>query len=178
MDSSSRPSRRRSKRRIILLVLLALMMGGLLLPQPRTMPVVGADRNSFAHDSFWFYPWGRSGTHKGIDIFAAKGTPVQAAAAGVVIYEGPKEVGGNIVLVLGPKWRLFYYAHLDTIAVERGAIVARGEQLGTVGNSGNAAGKPPHLHYAIFTLLPYPWRIDGDHQGWKKAFYLDPSDHV
>lgn len=178
MDSTSRPSRRRSKRRIILLVLLALMMGGLLLPQPRTMPVVGADRNSFAHDSFWFYPWGRSGTHKGIDIFAAKGTPVQAAAAGVVVYAGPKEVGGNIVLVLGPKWRLFYYAHLDTIAVKRGAIVARGEHLGTVGNSGNAAGKPPHLHYAIFTLLPYPWRIDGDHQGWKKAFYLDPSDHV
>lgn len=161
-----------------MLVLLALLVGGLLLPQPRTMPVVSADRNSFAHDSFWFYPWGRSGTHKGIDIFAAKGTPVQAAAGGVVLYTGPKEVGGNIVLVLGPKWRLFYYAHLDTIAVKRGAIVARGDHLGTVGNSGNAAGKPPHLHYAIFTLLPYPWRIDGDHQGWKKAFYLDPSDHV
>ncbi|MGV3637839.1 MAG: M23 family metallopeptidase [Flavobacteriales bacterium] len=161
-----------------MLVPMAIVLIGLALPQPRRMPVAGADRHSFAHDSFWFYPWGRSGTHKGIDIYAAKGTPIRAAAGGLVLYAGTKEVGGNIVVVLGPKWRLFYYAHLDTIAIRTAAIVASGEHLGTVGNSGNAAGKPPHLHYAIFTLLPYPWRIDGDHQGWKKAFYLDPSDHV
>jgi murein DD-endopeptidase MepM/ murein hydrolase activator NlpD len=47
--------------------------------------------------------------------------------------------------------------------------------VGTVGDSGNARGKPPHLHYAIVTLLPYPWRITGQTQGWKKAFFLDPG---
>ena len=36
-----------------------------------------------------------------------------------------------------------------------------GSPLGTVGDSGNARGKPPHLHYAILSLLPYPWRADG-----------------
>ena len=34
--------------------------------------------------------------------------------------------------------------------------------------------KPPHLHYSIFTLVPYPWRIDGSKQGWMKMFFLDP----
>ncbi len=168
----------RSIMRYLLLAAFVLLVLGLLLPMQRTMPVKGADRNSFAYDSFWYFPWGRSGTHKGIDIFATKGTAVQAAAGGVVLYAGTKEVGGNIVLVLGPKWRLFYYAHLDTIMVHSGKLVSHHEQLGTVGNSGNAAGKPPHLHYAIVTLVPYPWRMDGDHQGWKKAFYLDPSEHV
>jgi len=168
----------RSRMRYLFLGVLVLLVLGFLLPVQRTMPVQGADRNSFAHDSFWYYPWGPSGTHKGIDIFARKGTTVQAAAGGLVLYAGTKEVGGNIVLVLGPKWRLFYYAHLDTIMVHTGDLVAHQDQLGTVGDSGNAAGKPPHLHYAIFTLVPFPWRMDSAPHGWKKAFYLDPSEHV
>ncbi len=163
---------------MVLLSTIAVLTVGLCLPNGPHMPVKGADRSSFHEDSFWYYPWGPSGTHKGIDIFADKGTEVQAASSGIVLYAGQKNVGGNIVLVLGPKWRLFYYAHLDTIITNGGSWVGQGERIGTVGNSGNASEKPPHLHYAIFTLVPYPWRIDGDHQGWKKAFYLDPSDHV
>ena len=42
----------------------------------------------------------------------------------------------------------------------------------------NAQGKSPHLHYAIATLIPYPWRIDSDHQGWKKMFSLNPIDYL
>ena len=79
--------------------------------------------------------------------------------------------------MLGPKWRLHYYAHLHAIQVKSFSWVSRGEGLGSVGTSGNAAGKPPHLHYAIQTAIPYPWRIDNDRQGWKKIYYLNPIDY-
>ncbi|MBL0128592.1 MAG: M23 family metallopeptidase [Flavobacteriales bacterium] len=161
--------------RRILLILLVVLVAGLCIPQQLHMPVQGADTNSFHPRSFWFHPWGASGTHKGVDIFAKKGTAVNAATAGWILYTGSLSRGGNVVLVLGPKWRVHYYAHLDTIHVSRFAWVCGGERIGAVGATGNAHGKPPHLHYSIATLLPYPWRVDGDPQGWKKMFYLDPT---
>ena len=54
--------------------------------------------------------------------------------------------------------------------------VKRGKKLGTVGDTGNAKGKPPHLHYAITTPFPYFWLQDDQAvQGWKKMFYLNPD---
>ena len=50
--------------------------------------------------------------------------------------------------------------------------------IGTVGNTGNAINTPAHLHYAIVTIIPYPWRIDGSKQGWRKMFYLNPIDFL
>ena len=46
-----------------------------------------------------------------------------------------------------------------------------------MGDSGNAAGKPPHLHYSLVSLLPMFWRADEAPQGWKKMFFLDPTTH-
>lgn len=83
-------------------------------------------------------------------------------------------MGGNIVLVLGPKWRLHYYAHMGQVSVTEMDIVDQNTQIGTVGTTGNAVGKPPHLHYSIATLIPYPWRYDSSVQGWKKIWYLNP----
>ena len=80
--------------------------------------------------------------------------------------------------VLGPKWRLHYYAHLDSIKTSMFAPVSRNSVIGTVGTSGNAVGKPPHLHYTLVTLVPYPWRMDQSRQGWKKMFYLDPIEYL
>lgn len=141
------------------------------------MPVVGVGKGSYNAQSFWAFPWGKSVTHKGVDIFAPKGSQVQAATSGIVLYAGTIKLGGKVVFVLGPKWRLHYYAHLNTIQTKSLSWVSRNQAIGTVGDSGNAAGKPPHLHYAIQTAIPYPWRMDFDRQGWKKMFYLNPIDY-
>ena len=93
-------------------VILAL---GLLLPARGVIPVQNARVKDWNANSFWFAPWGKSGVHKGIDIFAKRGTPVIASTNGLVIYTGNIDMGGNVVTVLGPKWRIYYYAHLDKI---------------------------------------------------------------
>ncbi len=159
-------------------VFLTIVGIGLLYPQNFSMPVDGATKTSYNQKSFWFYPWGTSGTHKGVDIFAKKGTAVRSTTSGLVLYTGQLKLGGNVVFVLGPKWRLHYYAHLDKIETSNYSFIANGEQIGSVGTSGNATGKPAHLHYSIATLIPYFWRMDEEHQGWKKMFYLNPIDYL
>jgi peptidoglycan LD-endopeptidase LytH len=159
------------------LALLFVVFIGLLIPQNFSIPVEGASRNSYAQNSFWFYPWGKSVTHKGVDIFANEGTNVISSTSGLVISTGQNELGGNIVLVLGSKWRLHYYAHLKEINTSAFSWVSKGETIGKVGTSGNAKGKAPHLHYSIYSLLPYFWRIDKSPQGWKKMFFLNPIDY-
>jgi len=142
------------------------------------MPVKGADKNSYHPQSFWYYPWGKSVTHKGVDIFAKKGTEVSSSTNGIVLYSGNIKMGGNIVVVLGPKWRIHYYAHLNEIVAKIFDKVSCNEKIGTVGATGNAVGKPPHLHYSILTIIPYIWKIDEDRQGWKKMFYLNPISFI
>lgn len=164
-----------SRRKKILVVTLVVIFTGYLLPENFRMPVQDARKTDYNQESFWYYPWGKSGTHKGIDIFAKEGTEVNAATGGIVIYNGTLGLGGNVILVLGPKWRVHYYAHLSAQNVSMFEYVSSGEKIGSVGTSGNAAGKSPHLHYSIATLIPYVWQIDGDHQGWKKMFYVDPT---
>jgi murein DD-endopeptidase MepM/ murein hydrolase activator NlpD len=164
--------------RKVLLLLVAVLLVGLALPHRNGNPVVGADGNSFNSRSFWYYPWGRSGTHKGVDIFAPVGTEVISTTGGLVLYTGQLDLGGNVVLVLGAKWRLHYYAHLHEIRTTALNWASAGTTVGTVGDSGNAKGKPPHLHYSIVSLIPYPWRMDGSPQGWKKMFYLDPTPYL
>lgn len=161
-----------------LFVLFFIIFLGFLIPQQLQMPVVGASNADYHPKSFWYYPWGRSVTHKGVDIFAQKGTPIKSATNGIVISTGNLSVGGNYVLILGPKWRLHYYAHLNDIKTDKFSIVSKKNIIGTVGNSGNAKGKAPHLHYAIFTPFPYFWKLDlKAKQGWKKMFYLNPIQY-
>lgn len=155
---------------------LLILLVGFMLPQSMIIPVQGADTNSWSKKSFWAYPWGSSITHKGIDIFAKRGTPVIAATYGWVIYTAEGGKGGKSVMVLGPKWRFHYYAHLDEIQAFPLQPLKRGTVLGTVGDTGNAKGKPPHLHYSIITPFPYVHLRDTMAvQGWKKMFYLNPD---
>ncbi|HEX6334006.1 MAG TPA: M23 family metallopeptidase [Flavisolibacter sp.] len=164
--------------KITVLALVVIFLCGFMVPENFSMPVEGATRKSYSQQSFWAYPWGRSVTHKGVDIFARRGTNVRSATAGIVLFSGVNKIGGNVVLVLGPKWRIHYYAHLDSIKAGRFSILSRDEVIGTVGTTGNAVGKPPHLHYTIRSVIPYPWRRDNSIQGWKKMYYLNPITYL
>lgn len=167
-----------SLKKKILIGILAFILVGFLIPQNLKMPVRGASINDFNHQSFWYYPWGSSIVHKGVDIFARKGTSIHAATIGIVLYTGNAGKGGNAVVILSPKWRLHYYAHLDEIKTSMFSLVGHGSEIGTVGNTGNAATTPSHLHYGIGTMFPFPWRIDNAPLGWQKMFYLNPIDYL
>jgi murein DD-endopeptidase MepM/ murein hydrolase activator NlpD len=160
------------------LFLTTVFLIGLLIPQNLEMPVDKARSTDYNKNSFWAYPWGKSVTHKGVDIFAKTGTQLNSSTSGLVLLTGTQSKGGKYVLTLGPKWRIHYYAHLNSINCKQGQWVSKKTQIGTVGDSGNAKGKAPHLHYSIVTLLPYPWKIDGSRQGWKKMFYLNPIPYL
>jgi peptidoglycan LD-endopeptidase LytH len=165
-------------KKIFGLISILVIVIGFIIPQRFVTPVEGADKNSYNSKSFWYFPWGKSGTHKGVDIFAKEGIPVKSSTGGLVLYAGEMNVGGNAVIVLGPKWRLHYYAHLKEIDADVLSWTSRNEKIGSVGTTGNAKGKSPHLHYSIITMIPYPWRVDSDKQGWKKMFYLNPIDYL
>jgi murein DD-endopeptidase MepM/ murein hydrolase activator NlpD len=88
--------------KMTLSLLLVIVIGvGFLIPTSHKIPVAGASTADWNPASFWYHPWGRSGTHKGIDIFAKEGVPVLAANSGVVVYTGFNDIDGNIVAILG-----------------------------------------------------------------------------
>lgn len=102
-------------------------------------------------------------SHKGVDIFAPKGTPVVAASPGVVGRKTNSKLGGKVVWLNSLKKGFTqYYAHLDSQAVRPGQRVEVGDTLGFVGNTGNARYTPPHLHFSIYkygrgAVDPYPF---------------------
>lgn len=101
--------------------------------------------------------------HEAIDIAAPLGTPVIAAGAGQVVKLFDSVPGGLTVYQFDPDETFaYYYAHLDAYApgLREGAKLSRGDPLGYVGATGNAAGGMPHLHFAIFRLAP-------DRKWWK-----------
>lgn len=89
--------------------------------------------------------------HHGVDIFAPRGTPVIAAAAGVVNRVQITNLGGKVVWLRDPVRNAnLYYAHLDSQHVSAGQEVEPGDTLGFVGNTGNARTTPPHLHFGLY----------------------------
>jgi murein DD-endopeptidase MepM/ murein hydrolase activator NlpD len=89
--------------------------------------------------------------HHGIDIFAARGTPLVAVADGSLFNIGWNDVGGNRLWLRDAAGNDFYYAHLDGYSplAQEGASVRAGDVIGFVGDTGDAAGTPPHLHFEI-----------------------------
>ena len=118
---------------------------------PSTLPVpVEGIRPRQLRDT-WNGPRPGGRKHKGIDIFAARGTPIRSTTPGIVATVGTNRLGGKIVTVFGPSGEWHYYAHLERFSsVRAGDVVSKGEVLGFVGDSGNARGTPPHLHYGIY----------------------------
>jgi murein DD-endopeptidase MepM/ murein hydrolase activator NlpD len=89
--------------------------------------------------------------HRGVDIFAARGTPVLAATDGWITRVETTRVGGKVVWMqpLFGNMRV-YYAHLEEQWVAPGEFVLAGQRLGSVGNTGNAITTPPHLHFGVY----------------------------
>jgi len=95
-----------------------------------------------------FGPKANGLTNDGINIAAAKGTPVRAAATGIVAYAGNELRGfGNLILVRHADGWISAYAHLDGLTVKRGQQVAAGQVIGQVGQTG--AVSQPQLHFEL-----------------------------
>ncbi len=99
--------------------------------------------------------------HNALDIIMPQGSPVLAAADGTVAKLFVSEDGGNSVYVRSPDGaRMYYYAHLLGYqpGLAEGAFVRAGQQIGTVGATGNANPTVPHLHFQILMMQPDdPW---------------------
>lgn len=101
----------------------------------------------------------RSGgrVHNAIDIMAARGTPVVAAAAGTVEKLHTSRLGGITAYVRSDdgQWE-YYYAHLDSYVsgLAEGQHLRQGEPIGFVGFTGNASPAGPHLHFGVYRMAP------------------------
>lgn len=130
-------------------------------------PVAGA--TTFSND--WMYPRPGGRSHQGIDLFAAMGTPVIAVADGSLFNVGWNGLGGWRLWLRDRAGNGFYYAHLSAYApaAREGASVTRGTVIGYAGDSGDARGTSPHLHFEIHPggggpVPPYPIVT-----GWPRA---------
>jgi murein DD-endopeptidase MepM/ murein hydrolase activator NlpD len=90
---------------------------------------------------------GRAALHTGLDFPAESGTPIQAAAGGIVVTKESHVAYGNMLEVDHGNGLITRYAHCSSIDVEVGALVRRGQVVGKVGNTGRSTG--PHLHFEV-----------------------------
>ena len=92
------------------------------------------------------------GDHYGNDIFAKKGTPMVAPVSGTLVKVGTTTIGGNRVTIKDKCGWYYYHAHLDKLqpGLKEGNAIKAGAPIGTVGNTGNASGTSPHLHFSIY----------------------------
>ncbi len=172
----------------LLLVGVIVFTIGLLLPEKYQMPC--GTTGDYNHQSFWWHPWTRGvngSPHSGIDIFGKEGTKVRPAVGGIVVYAGWfGDVSGNMIIVLGPKWKLHEYMHLKEIYVHPGQRVRHDTVIGELGKTGNAAKTPAHVHYSIVTPIPhlrlYNRKYGSGRQparfNWMKMFWLNPDEYL
>jgi len=122
-------------------------------------PVKGP--HTFTND--WHAP--RTGhLHQGCDVFASAGTPCVACVSGTV-NQGEGKNAGLYVRLAGDDGNVYYYMHLQRFAAT--GHVTAGTVIGYVGDTGNAVGGPPHLHFEVHpgggaAVNPYPILLAAD----------------
>lgn len=112
---------------------------------PSIWPISGFITSHFGNRPSPFT--GRIEYHKGLDISAAIGTPIQASGNGRVILAGCDGAYGNCVVLQHGSGLTSRYAHMSTVDVKVGQNVRRGQIIGYVGSTGRSSG--PHLHYEV-----------------------------
>lgn len=113
---------------------------------PTEQPVSGVSigsRFGFRIDPFT----GRSALHTGLDFPADTGTPILAAAGGVVVVQDYHPAYGNMVEIDHGNDLITRYAHSSKVFVKKGDIVKRGQKIAEVGTTGRSTG--PHLHFEV-----------------------------
>jgi murein DD-endopeptidase MepM/ murein hydrolase activator NlpD len=90
---------------------------------------------------------GRMRFHQGIDIAAKRGTPIEAAAAGTVVFAGRNKGYGKMVMIEHADGRRTLYGHAQSLFVKAGDTVAAGQTIAAVGSTGHSTG--PHLHFEV-----------------------------
>ena len=90
---------------------------------------------------------GASALHTGLDFPAAPGTPISAAAGGVVVTQEHQSEYGNIVEIDHGNDLISRYAHVSKVHVKKGDLIKRGQKIAEVGNTGRSTG--PHLHFEV-----------------------------
>ncbi|MFA1822172.1 peptidoglycan DD-metalloendopeptidase family protein [Virgibacillus oceani] len=111
-------------------------------------PASGTFTSDFGNRTHPVY--GTQRLHGGVDIAAPIGTPVKAAASGVVSSAGTMGGFGNAILIthtIGGQTYTTLYAHLNSISVSAGQTVSQGQNIGEMGNTGVSTG--PHLHFEV-----------------------------
>lgn len=105
----------------------------------------------------WGFPRGATRFHEGNDLFAPHGTPVYAPVSGV-IEQKVGSIGGNQFNLVGDDGVLYIGSHLSKFGKD--GRVKAGDIVGYVGNTGNAQGTRPHLHFGMYVdglvINPYP----------------------
>jgi peptidoglycan LD-endopeptidase LytH len=125
------------------------------------MPVVGVSSYEL-EDSFGASRDGGRRRHRGIDIFAERGSEVVAVTGGTISFIGEQRKAGRCLWLVTEAGVAFFYAHLDRWApgIYEGMHVRAGDLVGFVGNTGNAIHTSTHLHFAVIrndeALDPYP----------------------
>jgi murein DD-endopeptidase MepM/ murein hydrolase activator NlpD len=127
---------------------------------PLLIPVEGIPASALT-DTFTQARAGGARPHDAIDIIAARGRAVLAAADGRIEKIFWSEAGGRTLYERSADGRLiYYYAHLDGYApgLREGQNIRRGQPVATVGSTGNADPAAPHLHFAVNVMQPgEPW---------------------
>jgi peptidoglycan hydrolase-like protein with peptidoglycan-binding domain len=116
--------------------------------------------------------------HQGEDLLAPKGTPIVSPTAAVVLRLESGATEGNGLYTSNPGGETFVYYHLDRYAegIATGQVLAPGSLIGYVGDTGDAAGGPPHLHFEIHNnagvpIDPFP-RLTSEFAPAEKMTYL------
>lgn len=167
-----------NKKPLILLLVLTIFMMGYWIPEDHHVPVEGAQPYDW-NPAAYGYKIGGSQVQKGINIFANKGTSVEATTSGWVIYRENDPQGDNSVWVLGAKWRLHHYANLESVEVKPASWVKTGEKIGTVGVPASASIRPANLYYSIRSLPPQvaEWKPK-QALGLDQVFYVNPHEFL